>query len=165
MAVELGVSAPVKRSAVSPRVLSIVTWVWIGLLIAGAADRVTAMACAHAASRVQFGKPVARQQAVQHMLAVMGEDLVAARIAARLGAAHGLAVVGVRPRVRHEPLGGGGRVLQRDDRASEPGRGDPPPGGGVLGLGRGRPSAAGQEQPEREDAEEPSPAHATVTRW
>ena len=35
MAVELGVAGAVKRGVVSPRALRIVTWVWIGLLIAG----------------------------------------------------------------------------------------------------------------------------------
>ncbi len=54
-------------------------------LIAGAIDRIAAMTTAYANERVQFGKPVARQQAVQQQLAVMAEDLVAARIAAQLG--------------------------------------------------------------------------------
>lgn len=58
-------------------------------LIAGAAGRVLDMATAHANERVQFGKPIGRQQAVQQNLAVMAEDMVAVRIAAQLGAASG----------------------------------------------------------------------------
>ncbi|WP_353229993.1 acyl-CoA dehydrogenase family protein [Novosphingobium sp.] len=56
------------------------------LLIAGAVARLTDMACAYANDRVQFGKPIGRQQALQQMLAVMAEDMVACRIAAQLGA-------------------------------------------------------------------------------
>lgn len=62
------------------------------LLIAGAAERLTEMAAAYGETRVQFGKPIARQQALQQMLAVMAEDMVAARLAAQLGASRGLAV-------------------------------------------------------------------------
>ena len=61
-------------------------------LIAGAGARLTDMATAHANTRVQFGKPIGRQQAVQQMLAVMAQDMVAARIAARQGASRGLTV-------------------------------------------------------------------------
>ena len=56
------------------------------LLIAGAAERLTEMSTAYANDRVQFGKPIGRQQAVQQMLSVMAEDMVACRIAAQLGA-------------------------------------------------------------------------------
>jgi len=55
--------------------------------IAGAAGRLLEMAVAHANDRVQFGKPIGRQQAVQQNLAVMAEDVVAARLAAQLGCA------------------------------------------------------------------------------
>lgn len=58
--------------------------------IAGAAARVCDMAAAHAAQRVQFGKPIGKQQALQQMLAVMAQDMVACRIAAQLGCAGGL---------------------------------------------------------------------------
>lgn len=62
------------------------------LQIAGAVARLTDMSTAYAGERVQFGKPIGRQQAVQHMLAVMAQDMVACRISAQLGAAQGLAV-------------------------------------------------------------------------
>jgi acyl-CoA dehydrogenase len=58
--------------------------------IAGAGDRILAMTIDHASQRVQFGKPIARQQAVQQQLAVMAEQVVIARIAAQIGCAHGL---------------------------------------------------------------------------
>lgn len=61
-------------------------------LIAGAAARLTDMASAYANERVQFGKPIGRQQALQQMLAVMAEDMIACRIAAQLGLSQGLAV-------------------------------------------------------------------------
>lgn len=60
--------------------------------IAGAAARLCDMATAYAAERVQFGKPIGRQQALQQMLAIMAQDMVACRIAAQLGMAHGLDV-------------------------------------------------------------------------
>lgn len=57
--------------------------------IAGAAGRVLAMCVAYANERVQFGKPIGRQQAVQQQLAVMAEDVVAIRLAAELAASRG----------------------------------------------------------------------------
>lgn len=59
-------------------------------LIAGAADRLTAMTAAYANERVQFGKPIGKQQALQQQMAVMAEDMVACRIAAQLGCAGAL---------------------------------------------------------------------------
>ena len=52
--------------------------------IAGAAQRLLEMSVAHANDRVQFGKPIGRQQAVQQQLAVMAQEAVAARMAVDL---------------------------------------------------------------------------------
>ncbi|MFD2577642.1 acyl-CoA dehydrogenase family protein [Novosphingobium colocasiae] len=59
-------------------------------LIAGAAARLTEMSTNYCNERVQFGKPIGRQQSVQHMLAVMAEDMIACRIAAEIGLSKGL---------------------------------------------------------------------------
>lgn len=56
-------------------------------LIAGAAERLTVMTAAYANERVQFGKPIGRQQALQQQMAVMAEEMVAARVASQLGCA------------------------------------------------------------------------------
>ena len=53
--------------------------------IAGAMDHVLAVTLAHAADRRQFGKPLAQFQAIQQQLAVMAEEVAAARMAASLG--------------------------------------------------------------------------------
>jgi acyl-CoA dehydrogenase len=58
--------------------------------IAGAGDRILAMTIEYANQRVQFGKPIAKQQAVQQQLALMAEQVVMARIAAQIGCAQGL---------------------------------------------------------------------------
>jgi len=58
--------------------------------IAGAADRLLEMSVAYANARTQFGKPIGRQQAIQQQLAVMAEQVVAARLAAQIGCAGGL---------------------------------------------------------------------------
>lgn len=58
-------------------------------LIAGAAERLTAMTAAYANERIQFGKPIGRQQALQQQMAVMAEEMVAARLASQLGCAGG----------------------------------------------------------------------------
>jgi acyl-CoA dehydrogenase len=60
------------------------------LLISGAAERVMEMTVAYANERVQFGKPIGKQQAVQQQLSVLAEQAVAARIAAAVGARSGL---------------------------------------------------------------------------
>jgi len=61
-------------------------------LIAGAAARLCDLTTAYASDRIQFGKAIGRQQSLQQMLAVMAEDMIACRIAAQLGAAHGTGV-------------------------------------------------------------------------
>lgn len=53
--------------------------------IAGAADRLSEMAIGYANERVQFGKPIGRQQAIQQQLSVMAEHSFAARTAALIG--------------------------------------------------------------------------------
>lgn len=58
--------------------------------IAGAGARALDMTAAHAAQRVQFGKPIAAQQAIQQQLAVMAEQVVAARLAVESASAPGL---------------------------------------------------------------------------
>lgn len=58
--------------------------------IAGAGDRLLEMTVAYANDRVQFGKPIGKQQALQQQLAVMAEQVVAARMAAEIGCAAGL---------------------------------------------------------------------------
>jgi acyl-CoA dehydrogenase len=57
--------------------------------VAGAADRVLEMTVAYANERVQFAKPIAKQQVIQQQLAVMAQQAVAARIAAQIGCASG----------------------------------------------------------------------------
>lgn len=59
-------------------------------LIAGAAARLLEMSVGYANERVQFGKPIGRQQALQQNLAVMAEDAVSSRIAVELACAGGL---------------------------------------------------------------------------
>lgn len=58
--------------------------------IAGAADHLVTVTVAHCNERVQFGKPIGRQQALQQNLAVMAEDALAARMASQIGCAAGL---------------------------------------------------------------------------
>jgi acyl-CoA dehydrogenase len=58
--------------------------------IAGAGETLLDMTIAYANQRVQFGKPIARQQAIQHQLAIMSEQVVLARIAGQLGCEAGL---------------------------------------------------------------------------
>ncbi|HEY3684980.1 MAG TPA: acyl-CoA dehydrogenase family protein [Streptosporangiaceae bacterium] len=57
------------------------------LQIAGALERALELTVAHATTRVQFGRPIAGFQAVQHLIAQLGEDVAAARMAAESAAA------------------------------------------------------------------------------
>lgn len=58
--------------------------------IAGAAGCALDMSVAYAGERVQFGKPIGKQQAVQQNLAVMAEHVVMAGMAAQIGCADGI---------------------------------------------------------------------------
>lgn len=58
-------------------------------LIAGAAGRLLDMAVGYANERVQFGRPIGKQQALQQNLAVMAQDVVAVRLAVELSASKG----------------------------------------------------------------------------
>lgn len=58
--------------------------------IAGASQWLLDASLAYANDRVQFGKPVGRQQAIQQQLAVMAEQCVAAKMAVEFACAAGL---------------------------------------------------------------------------
>ncbi len=58
--------------------------------IAGMAGAVLRMTVAYANERIQFGKPIGKQQAIQQQLAILAEQALLARMAARLGCAAGL---------------------------------------------------------------------------
>jgi acyl-CoA dehydrogenase len=67
-------------------------WLEAGALLtaagmAGAMDKVLEMTLVHANDRQQFGKPIGRFQAVQQQLAVMAEQVFAARMAVEAGCA------------------------------------------------------------------------------
>jgi len=88
-----GIAAPIAREMASRAVDAFgqeLVAVLAAAEIFGAAARVLELSLAHAADRVQFGKPIGRQQAVQHNLAVMAEQVLMARIAAQMGCAGGL---------------------------------------------------------------------------
>lgn len=53
--------------------------------IVGALERVLELCVAFANQREQFGRPIGKFQAVQHQLAVMAEQVAAARMAAQIG--------------------------------------------------------------------------------
>ncbi len=59
-------------------------------MIAGAAGRLLETTVAFANERVQFGKPIGRQQVLQQNIAVMAQDTVAVRIAAQMACAYAL---------------------------------------------------------------------------
>jgi acyl-CoA dehydrogenase len=84
-------SAPALATIPSPAGgLRVIAAVLRATEIAGAGEQVLAMTVAYASGRVQFGKPISKQQAIQQQLAVMAEHTVMARMAAQLGCAHGL---------------------------------------------------------------------------
>lgn len=59
-------------------------------LIAGAVGRVLDMTIGYANERVQFGKRIGQQQAVQQQMAVMAEQVIAARLASEAACGAGL---------------------------------------------------------------------------
>lgn len=54
-------------------------------LMAGALERVLEMTLTYANERIQFGKPIAKLQAIQQQLSVMAENVFSARMAAQIG--------------------------------------------------------------------------------
>jgi acyl-CoA dehydrogenase len=77
-------------SEISPELQRRIGAVTTAAAISGAADRVLAMTIDYANQRIQFGKPIAKQQAVQQQLAVMAEQVVMARVSAQIGCSQGL---------------------------------------------------------------------------
>ena len=76
-----------RRAAPLSRELSAVVH---AMLIAGGLERLLAMSIDYANTRVQFGKPIGRQQALQQQLAQLAEQAALVRIAAQYGAAAGM---------------------------------------------------------------------------
>lgn len=60
------------------------------MLIAGGIERLLAMSIDYANTRIQFGKPIGRQQALQQQLAQLAEQAALVRIVGQFGAAVGL---------------------------------------------------------------------------
>ncbi|BBK42177.1 acyl-CoA dehydrogenase [Allostella vacuolata] len=54
------------------------------LLMQGAMETTLEIAATYANDRVQFGRPIGKQQSIQHQLALMAEEVAAASVAARL---------------------------------------------------------------------------------
>ncbi|WP_374446738.1 acyl-CoA dehydrogenase family protein [Stella sp.] len=54
------------------------------LLMLGAMETILDIAVAYANDRVQFGRPIGKQQSIQHQLALMAEEVAASAVAARL---------------------------------------------------------------------------------
>ena len=74
----------VQRANVSRPVLEL-TAVLLAAQMAGAMQRVLEMTLQFANERQQFGRPLGKFQAIQHQLAVMAEQTLAARMAAQIG--------------------------------------------------------------------------------
>lgn len=58
--------------------------------IAGLAEKILEMSLSYANDRVQFGRPIGKLQVIQQQLAMMGEQVLMARMASQIGCAQGL---------------------------------------------------------------------------
>jgi acyl-CoA dehydrogenase len=83
LAIDMSTDAVGASSGVSPLLAGATIRV---LQIAGALGRVLDLTAAHVSDRVQFGRPLARFQAVQHDLARLGSEVAAASAAADMAA-------------------------------------------------------------------------------
>jgi alkylation response protein AidB-like acyl-CoA dehydrogenase len=59
------------------------------VLIAGALEKLLVICTDYANMREQFGKPIGKQQAIQHQLALLAEQCALVRVAAQFGCANG----------------------------------------------------------------------------
>ena len=59
------------------------------ILIAGALEKLLMICTDYANMREQFGKPIGKQQAIQHQLALLAEQCALVRVAAQYGCANG----------------------------------------------------------------------------
>jgi len=79
--------------AVAPNPLALAQPVWTlgavarSAMLVGALESALAQAVQYASERVQFGKPIGKNQAIQQSLALMAGDVAAARVAALVAAA------------------------------------------------------------------------------
>ena len=82
-----------KLQAIAPCPITLQQPVWTlgavarSAMLVGALESALEQAVRYAGERVQFGKPIGRNQAIQHNLALMASDVAAARVAALVAAA------------------------------------------------------------------------------
>jgi len=86
-------AAPVERAGFLPAGFDADTLAGLGawtraVLMAGAMERALEIAVGYANDRVQFGRPIAKLQAIQHQLALLAEEVAASTVAARLATEH-----------------------------------------------------------------------------
>ncbi len=83
-----------RLQAVAPNPLALQQPVWTlgavarSAMLVGALESALEQAVRYAGERVQFGKPIGKNQAIQQNLALMAGDVAAARVAALVAAAH-----------------------------------------------------------------------------
>lgn len=84
-------NAPLAALAANPLALAEPVWALGALarsaMLVGALESALAQATRYAGERVQFGKPIGKNQAIQQNLALMAGDVAAARVAALVAAA------------------------------------------------------------------------------